>query len=245
MRGFYIAACLLAAQAAVAAPLRICAEDQWPPFAFVQDGKPAGASIDLVLAAFKAVGVPVNVESGSYVRCMQLVREGRFDALIDVAQNDERRPQLLWPRQPMLLLELHLVGNKPRGNDSAGFERMQSRRVGITRGYEYPNRMLTQPGIQLVESPSELGNFRHLALGDLDFMLLSRGTLATLLSQLTVSERQHIHDWGAIDTLPLYLAFGPGKPEHQQAADAFDRGMQQLRKSGDDQRILDKWKAVP
>ncbi|KAF0814914.1 hypothetical protein IGB42_00970 [Andreprevotia sp. IGB-42] len=173
------------------------------------------------------------------------MRDGKLDALLDVAQNDERKPQLVWTRQALLVLALHLVGNRTQNDVLPGFAAMQHKRVGITRGYEYPGQMTGQPGIQLVESPSELGNLRHLAKGDIDFMLLSRGTLATLLAKLGPQERQHIRDWGQIDQLPLYLAFSPGQPLAAEWAAAFDRGMQAIRKSGEDQRIHERWRAVP
>jgi len=245
LRGWVVLAMLLTQAVWARPPLSVCAEDQWPPFSFIQANRPAGASLDLVAAAFAAAGWQVQFESGSYTRCMQLVRDGHFDALVDVAQNDERKPQLLWPKQALLILELHLVSSQPRGNAPLGFEAMQHKRVGITLGYEYPNRMLSQPDIHLVESPSELGNFHHLARGDLDFMLLSRGTLATLRDKLTKEERRHIYDWGQIDELPLYLAFSLHTAEGQQAAEAFDQGITTLRKSGRAQQVMDRWKAVP
>ncbi|WP_035054639.1 substrate-binding periplasmic protein [Andreprevotia chitinilytica] len=228
-----------------AGPIRICAEDDWAPFSFIEKGHAQGASVDLVNAALHSEGMDVQFESGTYNRCLNLTRQGNYHALVDVAQNKERRPQFLWPEKPLLIMRLHLVARKGLAVKTPGYAAMARHRVGITSGYEYPDVMLGQPGLMKVESHSELGNLRQLANGKIDFMLLSEGTIASLRKELTEDERQAVQDLGEIDQLALYVAFNKDAPQAAAWAQALDRGLTTLGRNGEAQRIMARWKAVP
>ncbi|WP_157669927.1 ABC transporter substrate-binding protein [Chitinibacter sp. GC72] len=229
-----------------AAPIRICAENDWAPFSFSQKGLAVGASVDLVRAAFKKAGVETSFISGSYNRCLRLTLAGQYDAMLDVGKNRERTPQFVWPQHPYLVMKLHLIANsKLAAPAELYYGVLTGKRVGLTAGYEYPDKMLSQPGLLKVESSSELANLRQLSAGNIEFMLLSAGTLATLSKQLDKAELKHIRDWGQIDQSALYIAFNPKAAKAQQWASSFDQGWQDMQKKGEDQQIFTHWSAMP
>ncbi|WP_028456605.1 substrate-binding periplasmic protein [Chitinilyticum litopenaei] len=224
---------------------KICVEDAWPPFAMVEKGRPAGAMVELVAAAYAQSGITPRFESGSYNRCLKLTLQGEYDGLLDVARNSERVPQFVWSTRPILIMKLHLVGHAGLPPEAPSYAAMRGRKVGMTTGYEYPDAMLSQPGLVRVESSSELGNFRQLAQGKIDFMLLSEGTLATMLAALPPAQRKAIRDWGVIDELPLFVAFYKDGLQAEDYSTALDHGLEVVQRSGQQQAIMRKWKAVP
>lgn len=225
--------------------IRICAENDWQPFSFSQKNKSVGASVELIQSAFATQHIEVQFESGSYNRCLKLTLSGQYDAVLDIAKNTERAPQFIWPQQPLLVMKLHLVANKHVEAEAADYSAVAGKRFGVTTGYEYPDELLKQRGLIKIESSSELANFRQLAAGKIDFMLLSEGTLATLSSQISPSEKAEIVDWGEVDQLALYLAFNAKSAQAKQWAKAFDLGLLELQKKGEDKKIFARWHAIP
>jgi polar amino acid transport system substrate-binding protein len=225
--------------------IKICAENNWPPFSFSQKGEPTGASLELIETAFKFNQIETTFDNGSYNRCLKLTQSGQYDAMLDVAKNKERTPQFIWPKTPFLMMKLHLIANKDVAVSDVEYSALAGKRVGLTTGYEYPDAMLAQPGLIRLESPNELANLRQLAAGKIDFMLLSEGTVATLSSQLSANERKQIKDWGVVDQLALYLAFSPKAAQAEKWADLLDQGLIEMQKKGEDKKILTRWHAVP
>ncbi|QLG87094.1 transporter substrate-binding domain-containing protein [Chitinibacter bivalviorum] len=225
--------------------IRICAENEWQPFSFSHKNKPTGASVELIQAALASQHIDTQFESGSYNRCLKLTLAGQYDAVLDIAKNAERAPQFLWPQLPFMVMKLHLIANKHIEPEPADYSAVAGKRFGITTGYEYPDELLKQHGLIKIESNSELANFRQLAAGKIDFMLLSEGTLETLSRQISPSERAEIVDWGEVDQLPLYVAFNPKSAQAKQWAKSLDQGLSELQKKGEDKKIFARWRAIP
>ncbi|XZG70244.1 substrate-binding periplasmic protein [Chitinibacteraceae bacterium HSL-7] len=225
--------------------VRLCAEDSWPPLSSVVRGEAAGAVVDLVRLALSAHGRQVEFAVRSYSACLELTRAGHYDGMIDVAHSPERDPQFEWTHEPLLVMDLHLVGRASLSPDNVDYSAVRHRRVGLTKGYEYPKALLGQPGMIAVENVSELGNLRQLAAGRLDYMLLSTGTLASYMGQLTPLERQQIRDFGVVDQLPLFLVLHKGGAASRRLAQEFDAGMQRAAHSGQARAVFEHWQAVP
>ncbi|WP_410498683.1 substrate-binding periplasmic protein [Chitinibacter sp. S2-10] len=236
---------LLSSHCLAADTIRICAENDWQPFSFSKKGQAVGASVDLIRAAFAKEGIETLFISGSYNRCLKLTLAGQYDAMLDVGKNQERLPQFIWPQTPFIMMNLHLIANHQQVQHEVSYRVLSGKRIGITAGYEYPDKMLSQAGILKVESSSELANLRQLAAGRIDFMLLSEGTFANLSKQLSSAERKAVRDWGLVDQLGLYLAFSPKASNASRWAKAFDRGLNELQKKGEDRQIFARWSAVP
>lgn len=226
-------------------PLRLCAEDEWPPFSFNKAGNAMGANVDLVRQAFELQGYNVTFTPRSYSACLKLTQRGHFDAMLDVARNKERQGQFVWPKIPILVIPLHLIGNRSVAPATLDYSALRGQRVGITRGYEYPDKLLAQPGLIQVVSGSELGNFRQLITGNIDYMLLSPGTLSSLSQQLNQPEHPGVQDFGRVDSLDLFVAISHKYPEAKQLADDLDLGLKTLGRRSIPQQILRQWQAEP
>lgn len=225
--------------------VHLCAEDAWRPFSFVEKGEAVGANVEMARLAFQLQGYTVKVTAKSYPDCLQLTQAGQFDAMLDVAQNAERKPQFHWPQMPLLVIPLHLIGNanvKPAQHD---YSALRGQRIGLTTGYEYPDILLKQPGIKKVFNSSELANFRRLQAGKIDYMLLSPGTLDSLVSQSPAPQANRTQDFGPIDQLSLFVAISRQSPQARELAENFDLAMKTLTIRKLPQHILQQWSAVP
>jgi polar amino acid transport system substrate-binding protein len=231
--------------AMAATPLRVCAESDWAPYSFNQNGRSAGAAVELIQAIFKQQQIELQIDSGSYQRCLKLTASGQYDAVLNVGKTPERLAQFAWPQLPSMKIKLQLLANQQWPKQAPNFEVFGHKRVGITTGYEYPDAMLTQPGIIKIESLSELTNLRRLAAGNLDLMVLSEHTFSNLSSQLSNKEKAAIHNWGTLTELPIYVAFNPQASQLAHWLKAYDTGLSYLRKKGEDKTIFARWHITP
>lgn len=68
----------------------IASEPDYPPYCIIQNGKPSGFSVDLFLAAAKAVNLEVEIKIGIWEKIKDDLAKGRIDALPLVGKTPER-----------------------------------------------------------------------------------------------------------------------------------------------------------
>lgn len=209
--------------------LRICFND-WPPYTFVHDGVPGGISVDLARLTAERIGKRAVFSQLPWNRCLDAVREGKQDAILDAADRPEFRQgptsfsaysNTFWVR----------VGDPARRYAP---EILRGRRIGLVHGYYYPEDLL-----DLMRSASEsidysvddATNLRKLAFGRVDAVIadLASTLILARTEELPLRPLSPSHSADA-----LYVSFNARLTGLQRE---FDAALRVLIESGAADRV--------
>ncbi|MBC3874096.1 substrate-binding periplasmic protein [Undibacterium flavidum] len=145
--------------------IRIMVEDAAEPWSY-PDG--SGYANEVVLAAFQAVDVPVKLEVVPYSRCKSQVLSAAVPACFSMGWLPEFNGVLRFSTKPLFKVNAdvfeHVEHPIPRKlNAECKFEK--DMRLGITRGYEYPEEILglSKEGVVFVEAVTDQNSLKMLA----------------------------------------------------------------------------------
>lgn len=213
-----------AADPAGAAEARICFND-WPPYA---SGGPDGAhgiSVAIVEEAGRRAGIPVSLTELPWNRCLDAVRRGAMDAVLDAAQRAEflQGPasssvysDTVWVREDSVLLTSDLAA-------------LRHRRLGLVAGYDYRDSLaadIRANDIVVDYAVDDPGNLRKLVAGRVDAIIGDFAGTAALVRAGDMPVRALMP---VRSTDPLYLSFRKDRPDlHRE----FDRQIAILLEEG-------------
>lgn len=84
--------------------ITLVAEDDWYPYTAQRDGRIVGLTVDLVKAAYGAVGVRLDLKTMPFARCMTLVERGEELGCFNSGQDlKHSQDSYLFHATPLLL----------------------------------------------------------------------------------------------------------------------------------------------
>lgn len=249
--GLLLPALLMAAglPAAVAAPppaaaklsLRI-ATGELPPYATAgrADG---GLALAIVRRAFQLGGHAVEFHFMPWSRALAETREGLWDATAHWGATPERRRDFLlsdnlYTEQWQLLYRRGLYFDWQRVDDLGAY------RLGLTQDYTYTPEIWAAARSGALRSEkllSDLAGLRMLLAGRIDAMPLDRNVACDLLMrhfEPAARARVMLHPRPITDRFSTHVMFVPGRARSAEHLAAFNRGLQQLRSSGEYARMV-------
>ncbi len=231
--------------AATAKPRQVLigAEDDWAPYSSNADGRAQGLTVDLVGAAFAAVGVEARFESMPYVRCMALTRAGALMACFNTTRTALIENGYLWPALPMFD-ERFLIwarADAPTPRTPLQVRDLERQRVAVTRGYEYGAEFDANPRITRVVTAHDEKNFRML-LRDRATFTLAPELNTRLLFKRHADLAGRFKIVGQLEAFGIYTAFSRQHPQAPAMLAAFNDGMKTLQANGRAKAIQERWR---
>lgn len=234
---------LLIAGAATAREVVIGAEDDWLPYAGLEDGAPHGLGVDLVRAALRAAGVRHRLEPLPYARCMALTRSGRLDGCFNTSRDASLEADFLWHATPLYRARILVFAPaaRPAPARPLGVTDLLGRRVAVTNGYTYGDEFDLAAGIQRQVAGNDLGGLRMLLAGRADYALVFEQVARHLEQRHRRELGGRIRPVGFIKEMALYVSFSRARPDSPDVVAAFNRGMDAIARDGTRARIEQTW----
>ncbi len=234
-----------AAPAAVsAAPVvRIGAEDDWYPYSGARGGRPVGMVPEIVLAAYAAVDVRVELVSLPYARCMKLAATSHLLGCFDTLRNPLVEQQYRWARQPLLRARINIYAKAgmAQGSDKpVQLADLRGKLVAVTNGYEYGMAFDGDAAMRRDVGTSDLFALQKLARGRVDYALVYDRVVDTLLAAHP-ELRGQVKAVGTLIEPDIYISFAPAYPQVARYIALFDEGMARIKQNGDYARITSRW----
>jgi polar amino acid transport system substrate-binding protein len=199
---------------------------------------------DMAEAIFAEHGITIRFVSTSYLRGIEMVREGQGQILIGIAQEDA--PGLVYPAvdQGRTGHTFFVRAGDPwRYTGVASFEQLT--KVGTMQGYDYgelnesmarnPQRIEVLPGTDRARR-----NLQKLLARRVDAIIADDAVVEFQARRLG-----RAHDITRAGTLGVgqrvYIAFSPKLPDAARYAELLSRGTQKLRASGALAKILEPY----
>lgn len=245
-RDLLLSTLALPAAAGMAQPRTVVigAEDDWYPYSAEVNGRPEGITVELVTAAYRAVGVEVKLESVPYVRCMAQTKAGTLTACFNTTRTVQIENDYAWPARPMFdeRFLIWAVADAPVPR-SGGLQvrDLEGQPVAVTRGYEYGSEFDGNPRIQRVVTSHDENNFRLLLRGRAAY------TLAPDINARLLFKRQpelagKFKVVGQLSAFGIYTAFSRRHPQAAEMLVAFDEGMKIIQANGVARAIHERWR---
>lgn len=220
-------------------PVRIAAEDNWPPFSD-ENGK--GLSTQLVSAAFARRGFHIETVVVPYARALHYTAHGKTEACWNVTRQANTERDYLLHQQPLFQAASSFYFHGVVKNYRSVAELPDGTVVGVILGYEYGDLFEQhKKRFQLVEVSTHPQLIALLQHDKVQLAIFFDDVLAYYLAQpalrqirLQKGQLNHVSD--------IYVAFSRVGPRSKQLAEALDSGLLELQRSGDYQRMLKQFK---
>jgi ABC-type amino acid transport substrate-binding protein len=221
----------------------IAVEDDAAPWS---RGDGSGYANAVVIAAFKAVGIDVELKVVPYARCKRMAINGEVAGCFSTSPSSELSGLIELSRKPLFSVSsgyFYNVNKPPRAKRQ---ERLSPKTtVGTVIGYEYPPAFekLKQQGIVVVEeSPSEDMNLRKLAAGRIDLALLNYNEMKSpdsLIQRAGVTGQVKTTFLAGI--MKSYIGFSTRHSQGRWAREQFNKGFAAIIANGTLKRIRTMW----
>ena len=236
-------ALLCTAPMLAAETLTLVSENDWYPYAAERNGEARGLSVDLVRAAYAAVGVDVEFKVMSYARCMELLNTGEEVGCFNTPDDADIRAQQKLPQHALDTDLAYVYTRAESPQASLTLEQLAGKAVGIVNGYRYGDAFMHDPMILREFSASDLQNLKKLAAGRLDYIVLYERVARYLMGIYGGQLELKIKPVTPIGDIAIFVSFSPLHPRAEYAREMFDRGMSLLKSSGGYASIVSRWDA--
>ena len=233
---------LLLSPACEAADLTIMAEDAAPPFSG-PDGK--GFANDLVVAAFRAVGVAVALDVVPYARCKRDAQNGRVPACFSMSWYPGVETAIVFSKRPVFEVYADVfVSRKTSGRIRTLADIGKGAVVGLVNEYEYPDPVggLKRGGAVFQLAPNDSANLKMLARERLDVAIVMTNdfqpTAQKAIDAGVVSEVSYAFRAGVEQA---YVGFSLKHPLGERTRQQFDAGYERIIADGTVAALKRKW----
>jgi len=225
------------------ASLVVAVEDDAAPWSR-PDG--TGYANEIVVAAFKAVGIDVELRVVPYARCKRMAVRGDSVACFSTSPSKDLANELELSAQPLFTVQAGYFYNVNKPPQATSQDQLPHKiKVGTVIGYEYPEEfeMLKKAGrIVVEESNSEEMNLKKLSAGRLDLALCTYNELKYpnwLIERAGVNST--VKTTFLAGTMHSYIAFSKTHPQGRWALERFNKGHRLISNNGTQRRIRNSW----
>ncbi|MDZ7871366.1 MAG: transporter substrate-binding domain-containing protein [Rheinheimera sp.] len=220
-------------------PVRIAAEDNWPPFS---DEKGKGLSSQLVSAAFARSGYKIETVVVPYARALYYTAKGKTDACWNVTRQANTERDYLLHQQPLFQAASSFYFHRIAKNYRSVAEIPDGTVVGVILGYEYGDLFEQhKKRFQLVEVSTHPQLISLLQHDKVELAIFFDDVLDYYLAQPAL-QKIHLQKGQLNHISDIYVAFSRATARSAELAKALDAGLNDLQRSGDYQRMLKQFK---
>lgn len=244
----FISCCILSfalATTAVADRIVIAA-DEWCPLNCVPESEKPGVMVEIAQAVFSPQGHTVEYKVMNWPRAIREARVGNINAIIGAFKGDA--PDFIFPHQELSVLSNTFFVRKDHSWRFSGVKSLQQIQLAAIAGYDY--------GDELREYIQESGSSKVSLLSSHDHPLAKGIKLLHRKRVDAVIEADPVF-WYTAQELGLkdefisagrsevpekaYIAFSPALASSADYAQMLSNGVEQLRKSGELEKILQRY----
>lgn len=207
------------------------ASDPWPPF--VDPDHPGkGVAIEIVTAAFATQGYAFSHKILPWARSEHDVKTGQIDVLPNTWFTEKRKAYLAYSK-PYASNQVKFIKKKGDAFEYKGLESLAGKKVGIMRGYGYPDDFMNSKDFKRQAVGDFIINIKKLVGGRIDLTLedeiVGKNMIAaqapSLLDQVEFTQN-------ALSSNDLHVTCGLTNPRHEEIIGAFNKGLETIRADG-------------
>lgn len=221
--------------------------DEWPPF----NGKPGsqreGYIVDIARKVFESRGYRVVYTLAPWTRAIEMTRSGECDGAIGASKTDAAG--LVFPREELAQNKLAFYVKKGNAWRYRGPASIEETTIGTIAGYDYRPWLLAyieanrdDPArVQILHGDEPLKRNLIKLLNDrVKVVVDTEAAIRFVAKEMGILDQVASAGYGDEPAF-IYVAFSPNKIESVRYAELLSEGIVAMRKSGELQKILDKY----
>lgn len=248
-----IAASLPGAYARAAVPASVTpkkavviAADKWCPVNCQATNGPPGYAVELARESLALAGWTVEYRIMPWDRARDAARAGRIDGIIGTIADEA--PDFVFPRETIGRNANVFFVRKDSAWRYRGLRSLDKVIVGVVNEYRFGTEFDTYVA-RYQDDPKRIARIYSLEPVPQGLRMLQAGRIDAYIDDRMVvnwAMKQDpalasVRESGKLGETSLYIAFSPAKPQSRAVADAFDRGVRQLRADGKLAAILARY----
>lgn len=206
-----------------------------------------GVGVDLARKIFEPLGYKVDYIIMPWARALEESRQGRIDAVVGANEGDD--PTLVYPREGIFFINdgIYVLESSPL--EFSDMDSLNGYRLGVIKDYGYSEKVQNYmaahrniPGaVQEVAGETALEqNIKKLLAGRIDALVDSAAVVSYTLGKMGIEEK--VRNIGLVPQGEVYLGFSPARPDAGRLAAEFDKGIENLRSTGELQNMYAPYK---
>lgn len=229
----------LTVHSSLAAPEQVllAAEDDWYPYSAKVGELVEGRSVDIVKAAYSAVGAELTLDIVPFKRGFVRTKEGVYAGVFNAGIHSDVERNYLIPRHTIALSEQVVVARS--GEPYQDKHSFNSKRLSITLGYTYPTDITDDPHNQIQRTVGDINNLRIIGAGRADFTIIDRLVFLSILGKEPALKKK-LTIVGSLEPDKIYVLFSK-TDKGKRAMILFDEGMDIISRNGTLKTIIDNW----
>lgn len=223
-------------------PILRIATGELPPYA-TASRPDQGLALAIVRRAFELGGYRVQFQFLPWSRALAETRDGIWDGSAHWGATPERRRDFLLSDN-LYTEQWQMLHRRDTAFDWKSVADLQPYRLGLTRDYTYTPEIwaAARSGQLRHESPpNDVLGIRMLLAKRIDVLPLDRNVACdVLLNNFDAAEQAQVmlHAKLMTDSFTTHVLFPPSRPQSKLFQEAFNRGLKQLRASGEYAKLV-------
>ncbi|MBF0264167.1 MAG: transporter substrate-binding domain-containing protein [Gammaproteobacteria bacterium] len=211
----------------------------WQPYVD-KNSDNKGFTAEIVTRAFQQSGYQVEIDFMPWSRVLKEVEIGNYDAMFPSYESPQRRKKYLFSKpfahSPLVLFQrqgLNLTFNK--------LEDLKPYKIGVVRGYVNTKAFDAASFLNKKETKNDLQNIKKLVKNRIDLAVIDKYAALDLIKQHKIKKADKLSFIEApLENKPLYLCVSKKIKDSSVILEAFQKGLDQLKESGEVEKIINK-----
>lgn len=217
----------------------VAVSEEYPPYEYLDGGKPAGMDIEILQLAAKKAGIDIDIRFVPWARAEEMVKAGTADAIFSLFDTPEREKFLSFPSVNLGSEKNVIFANKSYQGSPAALSDLKGMTIGTCVGYSYGPVFDADTSVIKDESNDTETLFRKLDGGRYQFVVANQVVGLYTIAKLGLKNIRTLDiDLGVA---PLFIGFSRSSPKGQEFLAKLQAAMIALQKSGDLDAIRKKY----
>jgi polar amino acid transport system substrate-binding protein len=213
--------------------------DLWPPYVSEVDGNITGTDVEITLAVFQQLGIPVTIQVYPWQRCLLMVEHKEADAVLDVSITPGREKFLYFPEEQVSEgITVFFTRAKARIPFTT-LKDLNGLRCGTILGYNYCTELDNAEFMQHALPVRSLEqNFKMLLMDRLDVVLEVDKVGYYVAGKMGITDQITVIPGASYCNAGNYLAFSR-KSGYDQLASEFNQALQSFKTTDSYKKMLE------
>ena len=211
----------------------------WPPY-YGEELPDGGFMTEITREALKRSGWDYRIEFMNWNRAMNLCLQGKLD-MVQGAYNNAERMEKFLVTDEFASVDIVFFSKEKSGITYATLEDLEGYKIGLIRGWAYP-KAITESGFLKTETTeTPVSNIKKLLSGRVDLIVGARVAVIDIVNrELPDAVNRLVALTPPIQQNSLHNLVYKKNAHGPEIAEAFNRGLQQIKTDGTYEKILKK-----
>ena len=215
---------------------------EWAPF--MGSNLPnQGLIAKIAQRAFERVDINIGkITFRPWLRAMSESAKGKYTGLIGAYYNDERTKTYLYS-DPILISYIAIMARKDSvKGEIKKFEELNPRRIGLVKGYEYPERVKLAKFTNPEYSMNDEQNLKLIERDQIQVVIIDKDHFDYHANKKIMETTRVIGT--PMEHKTIHLIIPKVHENAQEIIDLFNKGLKQLKDSGEITRIYESYREI-